>query len=178
MADLPLILNPDIVSLAVETAKTADQDDFRRNEITWLDRHSPLALMAVEGFFRDELVKQQEEVAQAGYLGALLGSFIARQLAEAEEIDYSIIRSHHRRHLGGKRLACPRELEAGQIVALLGEAGDAVAMVRHPVARSLCSVLVTLSFSREVPPLLSDFIALPERVVPKPRTIRRQARPS
>jgi hypothetical protein len=169
-------LDLDIVSQSIQDAKNADQDEFRRSEIAWLNENNTLAFLAIDTFHKDELARRNADRAGAGFQGALLGSYVIRALADAGDIRYETVRENQRTHFMGTRLAYPHALSNPQIRELFGKTGNPIGTIRHEVARSLCAAYMGLSLTAEKPDLLKDFIAFPDVVVrPRPRQVRRQA---
>lgn len=169
-------IRPDVINAALSVARESDADVYRRREMAWLESEFPLAKLAVDAFVLEE---HNDETQAAGRLGLLLGGSVLRGILDAEEFEPSVVRTNHGNELFGMKFAYPRELPLDMARSLFGDGGDAFGGIRHPAARSLCTVFLAVSLINPKPYQIADYVVFPNSALRKnrPRNIRRQARP-
>ncbi len=174
-----LPIDADVLKRALIDARSQYPDQFIGTELTWLEEHSILAFLAITGFFSREMQGKRTELAEPGRQGGLLGSLVVRMHSEEGLADVEQVKANHRIHFANTELVYDHEIGPAGLAVLFGaDATAALGGVRHPVARTMCAVMLWASFDGNQRSQLeaASFIQTVNTMrIPRPRGRRRGA---
>lgn len=146
-------IDPMHVRNALQHAREQEFDEYKGDQSKWLTAHIPPLATAIETMYAATIQQCGPEVADASLLGAYLGGSIVRSVVDSEKVTPELC-------LGNlaawniNSLAIVYDgnpVPHGTLISLYGD-GAAVEFeqIRHPAARTVCSLIVCVSMAPPV----------------------------
>jgi hypothetical protein len=140
---MPLILpvealGPEVIAETLDLVRQIPESDFRQRERGWLSSFSSPAHEAVEKLFTIQSAgKDPEELATPVRVGAYLGSFTLRRVAETNGFDIEAVTANHDRLFNHKKLVYLGPLAVKEKVGVEGVTANLTPDFGEPMAEAL-----------------------------------------